>query len=176
MLKKILVALDRSQIAKQVFEEALALAKGTQANLLLLHVLSPTEEGSPYLPMLSNMEYYPGFTSQSFELYQKQWDSFKNEGVEILQSFSAQANTIGISTEFTQIVGHPGPTICKIATTWDADLIIMGRRGRSGLAELFLGSVSNYVLHHAPCSVHIVHHPISVQNAEKVVVETTNNF
>jgi nucleotide-binding universal stress UspA family protein len=29
----------------------------------------------------------------------------------------------------------------------------MGRRGRTGLSELFLGSVSNYVTHHAPCSV-----------------------
>jgi len=29
--------------------------------------------------------------------------------------------------------------------------------GRTGLRELFLGSVSNYVLHHAPCSVMVVH-------------------
>ncbi len=34
-----------------------------------------------------------------------------------------------------------------------ADLIVVGRRGRSGLSELILGSASNYVLHHAPCSV-----------------------
>ena len=93
MLKKILVALDRSEMGKQVFEQALALAQVTQAQLMLLHVLSPEEEGSPYFPMLSNVEYYPGLSGQSFELYQKQWDSFKDEGVQMLQSFSAQANT-----------------------------------------------------------------------------------
>ncbi|YAF96554.1 MAG: universal stress protein [Nodularia sp. CChRGM 3473] len=174
MLKKILVALDRSEMAQQVFEQALALAKATQANLLLLHVLSPQEEGSPYLPIISNIDYYPGLSGQNFELYQKQWDTFKHAGIQMLQSFSAQANTAGISTEFDQPLGHPGRTICKLATTWGADLIIMGRKGRSGLAELLLGSVSNYVVHHAPCSVYIVHLPISIQDGEKVVAEPTN--
>jgi len=169
MLKKILVALDRSEMGQQVFKQALALAKLTQANLLLLHVLSPEEEGSPYLPMLSNVDYYPGFSGRSFELYQKQWDNFKDEGVKLLQSLSAEANTAGISTEFTQILGNPGRTICKLAASWGADLVVIGRRGRSGLAELFLGSVSNYVMHHVSCSVYIVHYPISVQNPEKVV-------
>jgi nucleotide-binding universal stress UspA family protein len=90
----------------------------------------------------------------------------------MLQSFSAQANTSGINTEFTQNTGSPGRKICELATVWNADLIIIGRRGRSGLAEFFLGSVSNYVLHHAPCSVQIVHIPISSQAAE-VTSETT---
>jgi nucleotide-binding universal stress UspA family protein len=64
---------------------------------------------------------------------------------------------MGIKTEFTQIPGNPGQTIKKIAQNWDADLIVMGSRGRTGLSELVLGSVSNYVMHHAPCSVLIVH-------------------
>lgn len=173
MLKKILVALDRSEMGKQVFEQALALAQATKANLMLLHVLSPEEEGSPYFPVLSNVEYYPGINPQSFELYQKRWESFKNESVEMLQSLSAQANTVGVSTEFTQILGSPGRAICKLATTWGADLIIMGHRGRSGLTEMFLGSVSNYVLHHAACSVYIVHRQSNVKNPETVVTEST---
>ncbi|MBD2531604.1 universal stress protein [Nostoc flagelliforme FACHB-838] len=175
MFKKILVALDRSQIGQQVFEEALGLAKLTQAGLMLVHVLSPEEEGSPYLPMLSNMDYYPGFSGQSFELYQKQWDNFKDQGIQMLQSFCAQANTAGVTTEFTQNVGNPGRIICDLAHSHGADLIVMGRRGRSGLMELFLGSVSNYVLHHAPCSVHVVHLSVTPK-IDKVAKETTSAF
>ena len=43
-----------------------------------------------------------------------------------------------------------------LAKDWNADLIIMGRRGLTGLSEMFLGSVSNYVVHHASCSVLLI--------------------
>lgn len=171
MFTKILVALDRSPMGKAVFEHALALAKVTGASLMLLHVLSAEEEGSPYAPILSNFDYYPGVGSQSFEYYQKQWDKFKNQGAQMLQSFCAQANTAAVNTEFSQQLGSPGRIICQLAANWDADLIVMGRRGRSGLTELFLGSVSNYVLHHAPCSVHVMHLPANISQTEEVVPE-----
>jgi nucleotide-binding universal stress UspA family protein len=162
MFKKILVALDRSEMAQQVFAQGLVLAQLTGASFMLLHVLSAEEEGSPYVPMLSTFDYYPGLNTSNFEYYQKEWDTFKNEGLKMLQSFSAQANTAGVNTEFTQNLGVPGRLICDLARDWGADLIVIGRRGRSGLAEIFLGSVSNYVLHHAHCSVQIVHIPASV--------------
>lgn len=165
MFNKILVALDRSEMGQQVFAQALALAKLTGASLMLQHVLSAEEEGSPNLPVLSTFDYYPGAASPSLEYYQKEWDTFKNEGTKMLQSFCAQANTAGINAEFTQSLGSPGRLICRLADEWGADLIVLGRRGRSGLAELFLGSVSNYVLHHAPCSVQIVHIPAKVAKA-----------
>ena len=64
---------------------------------------------------------------------------------------------MGISTESKCEVGHPGALIRDLAKDWNADLIVMGRRGLSSLQEVFLGSVSNYILHHAPCSVLVVH-------------------
>ncbi|BBD61441.1 hypothetical protein NIES2109_42690 [Nostoc sp. HK-01] len=175
MLKKILVALDRSEMRQEVFTQALSLAKVMSAELLLLHVLSPEEDGSPYIPMLYNVDYYPGLSGQSLDLYQKQWDSFKDEGVRMLQSFCAQANLADVKAEFSQILGNPGNTICKLATQWNADLIVMGHRGRSGLAEFFLGSVSNYVLHHANYSVYIVHYPRNLTSPEKTVEKTAEN-
>jgi nucleotide-binding universal stress UspA family protein len=172
MFNKILVAVDRSEMSIKVFEQALSLAKITSANLMLLHVLSQEEEGSPEALVFPNIDYYPGWNEQSFKLYQEQWDKFKNEGLQMLQSLSAQANTSGINTEFTQTTGNPGRMICELANNWNADLIMMGRRGRSGLAEFFLGSVSNYVLHHAACSVQIVHLPVA-DKAANVSSEVT---
>ena len=166
MFKKILVALDRSEMGEQIFEQGLAFAKMTGATLLLLHVLSSEEEGSPYVTVFSNFNYYPGIGDQTFEFYQKQWNTFKNEGINMLQFFCSKANTQGVNTEFTQNFGSPGRTICDLARNWGADLILMGRRGHSGLTELFLGSVSNYVLHHAPCSVHIVNFSRNAKEAE----------
>jgi nucleotide-binding universal stress UspA family protein len=52
--------------------------------------------------------------------------------------------------------GHPRTTIVDEARKWSADLIVMGSHGRTGLLRLLLGSVAEYVVSHAPCSVEVV--------------------
>jgi nucleotide-binding universal stress UspA family protein len=69
-------------------------------------------------------------------------------------------------------VGSPASTIVEFATEWEADLVIMGSHGRTGLARLLLGSVARNVLHHASCSVLIVHRhgePVKGKRAEVVI-------
>lgn len=160
MFQKILVAIDTSKISQQVFDQAVSLAKANNANLMLAHVLTEEELGSP-MPILPSLEYYPSVQERNIELYQQQREALTRQGLELLRSRYTQAVAAGVTTEHTLNNGIPGQTICKLARTWQADLIVMGRRGRSGLSELILGSVSNYVLHHAPCSVLIVQHLIN---------------
>ncbi len=161
MFDKVLVAMDSSAIGKYVFNAALSLAKANNASLMLLHVLSTEEEGSPYTPRLPSLDYYPVLGSYKVqEIYREQWEAFENQGLELLRSHTSEATALGVRTEFTQSSGSPGRTICTFARSWGADLIVIGRRGRSGLTELILGSVSNYVLHHAPCSVLTVQYPL----------------
>ena len=53
--------------------------------------------------------------------------------------------------------GHPADTIIKVAHEGGFDMIVIGSRGVSGLQKLFLGSVSNAIIHEAKnCSVLIV--------------------
>jgi nucleotide-binding universal stress UspA family protein len=59
-----------------------------------------------------------------------------------------------ISAEIKE--GHIKDEIIEIATSWPADLIIMGSHGRKGITKFLLGSVSEGVLASAPCSVEIV--------------------
>ena len=47
----------------------------------------------------------------------------------------------------------PGEGILNIAKEVNASLIITGSRGQSKLRRTFLGSVSDYVMHHAPVPV-----------------------
>ncbi len=49
--------------------------------------------------------------------------------------------------------------ILDAAEKWPADLIVVGSRGRSGLDRFLLGSVSEGVVRHAPCSVEVVRPP-----------------
>ena len=164
MFSQILAAIDRSTANTKVFEEALSLAKASKANLILLHVLSGEEEGSPIMSLYPTvgdhyMHLNPQIGHMAHEMYHRQWKAFEAEGLEILRSFADKAIAAGVQTEFSQITGHPSSTICDFAQLCHADTIVIGRRGYSGLKELFLGSVSNYVVHHAPCSVLLVQTP-----------------
>lgn len=52
--------------------------------------------------------------------------------------------------------GLPGSEIVEEAREWPADLIVVGTRGRGAIKRILLGSVANYIVQHAPCSVEIV--------------------
>ncbi len=153
MTNKILVAVDISEKNRSVFDTAVSLAKSMKAALMLLHVLSEDEAGYPILPTYA---YYPLINDRNYEIYQQKLEEYKQWGIDFLQNLTEEAIAAGVKTEYTQLTGNPGRTICEIANTWSTDLILVGSRGLTGLKEIFLGSVSNYVTHHAPCSVLIV--------------------
>lgn len=164
MFPKILVALDNSDLSREVFYEALALAKTTQAELLLLHVLTSTDEGYPDITAFPEVASFPpNLYEEAMQRYAQQWETFEQYSEARLRALVQEAETAGVKADFTQFLGSPGSIICSMARTWKADLIMIGRRGRQGVNELLLGSVSNYVMHHAGCSVLIVQGKLPVQ-------------
>ena len=158
MFNKILVAVDHGDTCCRLFDQAVVLAQSTQASLMLLSVLTPEGDGSLAIPSLSGTGYYPMSMDETlWETYTERYREYEMAGLRRLRSFTDKAMTVGVPTEFTQVPGNPGAAICELAKTWEADLIMVGSHGRQGLNELLMGSVSNYVMHHAPCSVLVVH-------------------
>ncbi len=152
--KKILVALDHSPLSNDVFDQALAIAKSSQAHLMLLHCI-PIESQvlTPYPSLYS--EEMANFS----QLIQERLEEQKKATQDWLSDFVELANAQGVEGEWDWKVGEPSHHIRDLAKGWNADLVVLGRRGLNGLAEMFLGSVSNYVVHHVPCSVLIVQQP-----------------
>jgi nucleotide-binding universal stress UspA family protein len=146
MLNKILVAIDVSDASKNAFDTALFLAQTADAKLILLHIIPPPPEDE-------------SLTSA----YEEPWQKLEQRGREMLRSLAREATEAGVDVEFTQDFGNPGRTICDFAQTRTVDTILVGSRGLTGAKEMFLGSVSNYVTHHAPCSVLIVRETIEQQ-------------
>jgi len=64
---------------------------------------------------------------------------------------------VGISTDL--LFGSPESRIVEMADEIKPDLIVVGTHGYSGWERLLLGSVSDAVVHHAPCSVMVVRCP-----------------
>lgn len=54
-------------------------------------------------------------------------------------------------------LGEPRTAIIDFANNNDYDIIVVGSRGLGAVTGLLLGSVSTYVVHHAPCPVLVVH-------------------
>lgn len=154
--KRILVALDRSMQAPLVFEQALEQAKVYGGCLMLVHTVR-AESDIPSgafmgLGTIADIDTY----STLKRIRQEQLHKEIQHAQEWLQDSYQHAITEGIATETDCRSGDPAVWICKLAQDWQADLIVLGRRGHQGIKEVVLGSVSNYVLHHAPCSVLVV--------------------
>jgi nucleotide-binding universal stress UspA family protein len=81
----------------------------------------------------------------------------------LAQSSADRLAAAGLTTEIEVRHGDPAHEIIRAATDWEADLIVMGTRGRTGLERLLLGGVARKVLQHAPCSVLIERTPAPAQ-------------
>jgi nucleotide-binding universal stress UspA family protein len=158
MIHKILVAIDRSDMSRLAFDQALSLATALNAELMLLHVLSHDEPDSPRLqPIVYEHDHPSGLSQALRESFEREWNDFVQQYSDLLKMWTGIALEAGVKAEFKQEPGKPGKQICTMAAEWGADLIVIGSHCRRGLKELLLGSISNYVMHHAPCSVFVVH-------------------
>ncbi len=55
--------------------------------------------------------------------------------------------------------GDPRTEIVLEADRWKADLVVLGSHGRTGMKRWLMGSVAEYVVRHAPCSVEVARAP-----------------
>lgn len=148
--QRILTPLDFSPASEIVFNQALEIAQqNSEATLMLLHCIS----SESYLP-------YGSFVGDSWgnlsTLMRDNLEQEKNRTIEKLSDYAQKATSKGVKVEWDWKMGEAGVCIKKMSETWHADLIVLGRRGLTGLPEVLLGSVSNYVVHHVNCSVLIV--------------------
>ena len=147
--KKILTPLDFSPRSETVFNQALEIAQQNRASLMLLHCIS----SESYLP-------YGSFVGESWAnlstLLRENLEKEKETVIAKLSDYAQKAQSQGVEAEWDWKVGDAGKWIQKMSENWQADLIVLGRRGLTGLSEIFIGSVSNYVVHHVTCSVLIV--------------------
>jgi nucleotide-binding universal stress UspA family protein len=100
--------------------------------------------------------YGGGYPPDMIALEQQITEEMQAELQAWLNGLVDRAKEDNITAKADYYIGDPGQKICQVAQQEGIDLIIVGRHGRSGLSELILGSVSNYVVHHAPCSVLVV--------------------
>jgi nucleotide-binding universal stress UspA family protein len=146
-LKKILAPTDFSELSRLGVGYALELARGWGASVTVYHIADAAE--------LAN------YKARSLdELIERQRQSLSQF---LDQYFAELVATVDVRKLVE--VGAPASNIVAEAEKSDYDLIVMSTHGRTGIAHMLIGSVTEQVLRNAPCPVFSVPPPKDASKA-----------
>jgi len=133
---RILLATDGSAEAARAHDMALFVAKTCRADLDILTVL----------------EAPPGMDTD-YQINRLYLDQLQKEAGQVLDRLVREAGGYGIRARASIRHGVPVQQITEMARELKSDLVVMGTRGRTGLAHVLLGSTAEGVVRGAPCPV-----------------------
>ncbi len=156
----IVVAVDFSDISKDVYETAREMARLHHARLHVVHAI-----GDPFSSM-----YAVETTGLDLPDVLRQWtDNAQQRLVSLIGEYPAELGQVTTAV----LPGSPAHAIVKYAADRPADLIVVGSHGRGAVSRLLLGSVAERILHHAGRSVLVVSHQARVSESVDVGVAAT---
>lgn len=145
MFRGIVVCSDGSDHAKQAARAAAEIAKRFQSHLTLLSVFNVSALMSPFANALEAAPELESVLKIGEETH-----------THVLQQTGKVLEEAGVEFQTCCESGNPVETILRATENKKADLVVLGSRGLSQWKALLLGSVSDTVLHRAPCPVLIV--------------------
>jgi nucleotide-binding universal stress UspA family protein len=138
MIERILIPVDFSETSAVAADYGCDLALRFGARVTLLHVFSPGIIATP---------------DAVFAPTPEELRAVANAARTHLLSMAEKLEREGLAIDCVAVEGMPGQAIGDIAERDHADLIVMGTHGRRGVTHLFLGSVAEQMMRHAPCPV-----------------------
>jgi universal stress protein A len=156
----IVVAVDFSDISKDVYQTAREMARLHHAHLHVVHAV-----GDPFSSM-----YAVETTGLDLPDVLRQWTDIAQQRLGAL--IGEHPPEPGLLTTAV-LPGSPAHAIVKYAADRQADLIVVGSHGRGAVSRLLLGSVAERVLHHAGRSVLVVSNQARVSEPVAVDVAAT---
>jgi nucleotide-binding universal stress UspA family protein len=143
-MQPVMLATDGSLSAEAATEEAIELARAFAAPLVVVavaHAAVPAYGGG-----------YIGYGDLVVELRKAESDHVDR----VLAETKTRATAAGVACETVARDGIPGEEICRETAAREPRLVVIGAHGWGRIGRFVHGSVSTYVLHHAPCPVLIV--------------------
>ncbi|KAK2187653.1 hypothetical protein NP493_158g02010 [Ridgeia piscesae] len=141
------IAIDGSQQSEQAFYWYVKNVHKEGNNVVLVH-------GQELPPMPTR------------DSWDQQMQAGKKKRDEIQGKYMEKFQQCGIKGKFISDFEKPGEFICETAKKENASYVVMGTRGLGKIRRTIMGSVSDYVVHHATCPV------LVCRNAEKTSAAT----
>ncbi|MBX3207745.1 MAG: universal stress protein [Labilithrix sp.] len=145
--KRALAATDFSEGSLPALRVAAELARSAEAKVTLLHVMKPPSSALSSALTPFGDTWTPPAARALGEL--------ESLGVSMLANLTKEYGLAG----FEQREGDPADVVIERAEALDVEMILLGSRGRRGLARLVLGSVAEKVIRNSRCSVLVARHP-----------------
>ena len=136
-LRKILLATDGSQFSEGAIREAIRFAINCSSKVYAMSVVEILTD-------------YEAFSPQQIE------EMRDSEAKKHLESVKARVLNEKVDCEIIIAHGDPHSEIVDAAAAKHVDMVVIGRRGKTGLTKLFMGEVAAKVIGHAPCRVLVV--------------------
>lgn len=144
MYKKILLPLDRSELAEIAIPHAISLAQAFDAELTLITVVEPIA-----------MYTQPGMMGPLLDV-PIDIDEELTAAEKYLQVTQSKLMSDKIKIETVTLAGYPAVQICDYADENEIDMIVMSTHGRSGIQRWVYGSVADRVLRAANTPVLLI--------------------
>ncbi|MDW7670417.1 MAG: universal stress protein [Bacillota bacterium] len=140
-MKKMIVAIDGSEMTKKVLLRARLIAEKIGSDVVVMTVVK----------QLQLFDYYTGtdLNEQLNEEVKVSAERTLEQARHFFEGFSGHFDTM-------LTYGDPAEEILQVTEREKPDLLVMGSRGLSGFERAMLGSVSLKVLHHVKCDMMIV--------------------
>ena len=169
MYKKVLVTLDGSRFSEAALDAAADLASGTDMQIILLTIGDPRsefrsevrnlEEPAPLsvdLPTAYAEPVHAPATARPIETHDQAYDRRRDEVLQYLTPHIARLRGEGLNVVADMTIGDPAERIIEYAEANDVDVIVMATHGRTGLAHLLHGSVTEKVIRSGAVPVLVV--------------------
>ncbi len=151
MLKHILIPLDQSALAETALDYAPKLI-GPDSQVTLLTVLVPPDLSISTLYGTDGLA-QSAMDIQAYESVERQ---IRVQAEDYLRHISKRLASSGARVDISVQVGRDADAIVEHAKELGVDAILMATHGRSGISRWLLGSVTQKVLHAAPCPVMVI--------------------
>eukprot|EP00298_Acanthocystis_sp_HF-20_P002665 c13064_g1_i1.p1 GENE.c13064_g1_i1~~c13064_g1_i1.p1 ORF type:complete len:154 (+),score=70.23 c13064_g1_i1:63-524(+) len=149
--KILMVLVDGSESANKAFEKVIEFKKDDDT-LYICHSCQFPEQilTSPMSPM--------GGAALDIEFFEQQKKALEDHSKRVVAKYLEEAKSKNATNvhSFVLTAGHPKEQVCEFAKEKSVNTIFVGTRGLGAVKKLFLGSFSDYILHHAECDVMLV--------------------
>ena len=140
-MKRVVVGVDGSENSMRALEWAAREARGAHAELVVLHAWTmPVMTYNTWL-----VPYVPGPEARQ---------ALRASARAMVEEMLSRADLEGLDVDVRVVEGHPGHAL--VTESQGALMAVVGHGGRRALAELVLGSTTQYVIRHAAVPVTVV--------------------